>query len=33
MLLLPSTDNCPKELTRDMRGFFNSLLGVTALHG
>jgi hypothetical protein len=27
MLLLPSTDNCPKELTRDMRGFFNSLLG------
>ena len=22
----PSTDICPKELTRDMRGFFNSLL-------
>jgi 1,4-dihydroxy-6-naphthoate synthase len=26
MLLHPSTDICPKELTRDMRGFFNSLL-------
>ena len=27
MLLRPSTDICPKELARDMRGFFNSLLG------
>ena len=27
MLLRPSTDMCPKELVRDMRGFFNSLLG------
>jgi hypothetical protein len=27
MLLRPSTDICPKELTRDVRGFFNSLLG------
>ena len=26
MLLRPSTDICPKDLTRDMRGFFNSLL-------
>ena len=26
MLLRPSTDICPKELTRDMRGLFNSLL-------
>jgi hypothetical protein len=26
MLLRPSTDICPKELTRDVRGFFNSLL-------
>jgi hypothetical protein len=25
-LLRPSTDICPKELTRDVRGFFNSLL-------
>ena len=25
MLLRPSTDICPKELTRDMRGFSNSL--------
>ena len=28
MLLRPSTDICPKELTRDVRGFFNSLLDV-----
>ena len=27
MLLRPSTDICPKELTRDVRGSFNSLLG------
>ena len=27
MLPRPSTDICPKELTRDVRGFFNSLLG------
>ena len=27
MLLRPSTGICPKDLTRDMRGFFNSLLG------
>jgi hypothetical protein len=27
MLLRPSTDICPQELARDMRGFFNSLLG------
>ena len=27
MLLRRSTDIRPKELTRDMRGFFNSLLG------
>jgi hypothetical protein len=27
VLLRPSTGICPKELTRDMRGFFNSLLG------
>ena len=27
MLLRPSTDICLKELTRDVRGFFNSLLG------
>jgi hypothetical protein len=26
MLLRPSTNICPKDLTRDMRGFFNSLL-------
>jgi hypothetical protein len=26
MLLRPSTDRRPKELARDMRGFFNSLL-------
>ncbi len=26
MLLRPSTDICPKDPTRDMRGFFNSLL-------
>jgi hypothetical protein len=26
MLLRPSTDVCPKELARDMRAFFNSLL-------
>ena len=26
MLLRPSTDICPKELTRDVRGLFNSLL-------
>ncbi len=26
MLLRPSTDIHPKELARDMRGFFNSLL-------
>jgi hypothetical protein len=26
MLLRPSTDMCPKDLARDMRGFFNSLL-------
>ena len=26
MLLCPSTNICPKELTRDMRGLFNSLL-------
>ncbi len=26
MLLRPSTDIYPKELTRDVRGFFNSLL-------
>ena len=24
--LVPSTNICPKDLTRDMRGFFNSLL-------
>jgi DNA-binding CsgD family transcriptional regulator len=30
MLLRPSIDICPKELTRDVRGFFNSLL---AHHG
>ena len=28
MLLRPSTDIHPKELARDMRGFFNSLLEV-----
>ena len=28
MLLHPSTDICLKELARDMRGFFNSLLGL-----
>ena len=27
MLPRPSTNICPKDLTRDMRGFFNSLLG------
>ena len=26
-MLRCSTDICPKELTRDMRGYFNSLLG------
>ena len=26
MLLRHSTDICPKEPTRDMRGYFNSLL-------
>jgi len=26
MLLRLSTDICPKDLTRDVRGFFNSLL-------
>ena len=26
MLLRPSTDICPKELTHDVRGFFDSLL-------
>src|SRR4029077_12377431 len=31
MLLRPSTDMCPKELARDTRGFFNSLLGVEIL--
>ena len=28
MLLRPSTDICPKDLTRDVRGFFNSLLSL-----
>ena len=27
MLLRLSTDICPKELTRGIRGYFNSLLG------
>ena len=31
MLLRPSTNICPKELTRDMRGFFNSLLRAAEL--
>ena len=31
MLPRPSTDICPKELTRDMRGLFNSLLTYEAL--
>ena len=31
MLLRPSTDICPKDLTRDVRGFFNSLLAALAL--
>jgi hypothetical protein len=26
MLIRPSTNICPKDLTRDMRGFFNRLL-------
>jgi hypothetical protein len=30
MLLRPSTDMCPKELARDMRGFFSSLLGIAS---
>ena len=30
MLLRPSTDMCPKELARDMRGFFNGLLAWTS---
>ena len=31
MLLRCFTDICPKELTRDMRGYFNSLLDVVAV--
>ena len=31
MLLRRFTDIYPKELARDMRGFFNSLLGGAAL--
>ena len=32
MLLRRSTDIYPKELTRGMRGFFNSLLGRSTIY-
>ena len=33
MLLRHSTDICPKELTRGLRGYFNSLLALEATLG